>query len=627
MTRAAFFCLGISLLGCSRGGPLPKQAADEGTTAFVDVNVVPLDSERVMPGQTVLVRAGTIVAVGPSSKVAVPPGARVLDGHDKYLMPGLADMHAHVVREEDLLIYVARGVTTVRNMWGAPVHLEWRARIARGELVGPTIHTAGPIVDGENPGHDGSLVVRNAAEAEQAIALHRRAGYDFVKIYTNLPLAAFEGVMTAAKSAGLRVVGHVPRPVGFERALDAGQWSIEHLTAFSEALQTSDSPVAGKFDAASRQKKLDHIDDAKVPTLVKHIRDSGAWICPTRAVMNQHESPEALKLRLARPEMKYVAGFDRAIWESEIDRSPERISADARYNAFGDRMIAALHAGHARLLVGTDTGNPFVVPGYSVHEELEWLVRAGLTPYEALSAATRSAAEFLGKDEFGTIAVGKRADLLLVDGNPLVDVRAADRIEGVMVHGRWFGSTEQAALLASVEDFAKGRKDPFARVPPLVFEGTPEFSATFRITWRGAAFGAERIVVAKNAAGERVIHAQSFDPHEGQTITMHLFPGEGGHGRRLLLESDGAIGRGRAELLRESTSVHVRGVLLPGTDASLEAPLEAATTVTASSFLASKLVLVPALQKLEVGQSLEASEAELSLGSKLDLPVNRWTIT
>ncbi|MDB5217639.1 MAG: hypothetical protein JWO86_5566 [Myxococcaceae bacterium] len=616
-----------SFMACAcAGAPSAKQPAEEGTFAFVDVNVVPMDSERIMIDQTVVVRAGTIVAMGTASTVHVPSGARVVNGHGKYLMPGLADMHAHLLREEDMLLYVARGVTTVRNMWGAPMHLDWRERIARHELVGPTIVTAGPIVDGDKPVHDGSLVVRTPEEAEQAVLLHRRAGYDFVKVYTGISPAAFERLATAANSAGLQVVGHVPRSVGLVPAIDAGQASIEHLSAFSEALQTNDSPVAGKFDGASRDRKLDFIDDAKLVPLVTRIHDRGAWVCPTRAVMNQNDGPEALERRLARPEMRYVGAFDLAIWRLSLGRSATDVAADARYNAFGDRLVTALHAGHVNLLAGTDTGNPFVVPGYSLHEELELLVRDGLTPYEALLASTRRAAEFLGKADFGSVTVGKRADLLLVDGNPLADVREADRITGVMHRGQWLDAAALAALLRRVEDGAAGHVSPFAKLPPLIAPGTTELSATFTVAWGDTPFGAERIVVARAAGGERVIHAQSFDPHDGQWMTLHVWSGDAGHGSRLLLDSDGAGGRGHVELVRDTKGAHIHGVVLPGIDAALDADLDATATLGVRKLLAGKLLLLPLLGKLVVGESSEVHDGELALGSKIDLAVRSWSV-
>jgi imidazolonepropionase-like amidohydrolase len=621
-----------SIAGCADSVTSPPRAPtrEDSTIAFVGANVVPLDTERVLASQTVLVRGGLIVKVGPSSEVAVPVRARVVDARGKYLLPGLADMHAHLVREEDLLLYAARGVTTVRNMWGAPVHLAWRERVARGTLVGPTIITAGPIVDGENPSHDGSLVVRDAAEAKAAIALHQAAGYDFVKVYSGLSLPAFEALMLAAKSAGLPVAGHVPRAVGLPRAVDDGQRTIEHLTAFSEALQTDDSPVAGKFDRASRARKLDFVDEAKLAPLVERIRQSGAWVCPTRVVMSDDESPDALRQRLARPETKYVGAFDRAIWETELERSPEQIAQGARSIALGERVIKALHEGHAKLLVGTDPANPFVIPGYSVHEELAQLVRAGMSPYEALRAATAGAAELLGDASAGTIAAGKRADLLLVEENPLADIHATERIAGVMVRGRYFGPSELASLLATVEASARGDHDPFAQAPPLVGgDGRTEFSATFAITWREIGFGAERVLVTTTSTGERIIHAQSFDPHTGQRATMHLATGADGRVRRLSLESDGPTGRGHAELTRDASggAAKVDALLLPGVPAHLDVPVAPAALLTVHAFFASQIVLLLGMTKLEIGESYEACGAELSLGSAIDLPAKTWTIT
>jgi imidazolonepropionase-like amidohydrolase len=610
MSRGLGLVAAIALFAC-RNTPEPaRPPLDPDTLAFVDVNVVPLDREGVLAGQTVIVRKDTIAAVGPSSSVPVPPGARVIDGRGKFLLPGLADMHAHLLREADLLLYLARGVTTVRNMWGAPMHVAWRDRVAHGELLGPTIHTAGPIVDGDPPVHDGSLVVRDEASADRAIALHSKLGYDFVKVYSNLSSPAFERLTAAAKSAGVRVVGHVPRSVGLERAIDGGLSSVEHLSAFSEALQTADSPVAGKFDRASRAQKLDHIDDAKIPPLVKHLHDRGAFVCPTRVVMAGDEPKAALTERLARPETRYVGAFDRVIWQGEIDRAPEQLALDARSLAFADRMIAALHEGKADLLVGTDTANPFVVPGFSVHEELAMLVRDGLSPYDALTAATRNAARFLGTSS-GVVAPGMRADLLLLEGNPLTDIRATAQIDSVIVRGRLLDERAIATLLARAERLV-GDRDPFAGAPPLF--PASEFAATFAITFRSAPFGAERVALSNG-----VLRAESFDPHSGQTTKAEIAK------TRLLLESEGPMGRGRALLDRDGAKVHAAGTLLPGSDATLDAEIGSAV-LDASGLLASRFVLLPELGKLALGESIEVREAELSLGSSLALPLHTLVV-
>jgi imidazolonepropionase-like amidohydrolase len=631
--RWSLLPLALSLSACApeppaaaRPAALPPAAPT--AIAFVDVTVVPLDSERLLAGHTVVVRGDRIVAVGPAASVAVPPGARIIEGRGRFLLPGLADMHAHLTREEDLHLYLARGVTTVRNMWGAPLHLAWRDRIRAGELAGPTLYTAGPIVDGAKPAHDGSLAVQTEEEAERAVALHRQAGYDFVKVYSRLEAPVFERVLAAARRAGLPVAGHVPRAVGLGRALDAGQLAVEHLNSFDEALQAQGSPLAGKWDGASQDAKIDHVDLALLPGLVQHIRERGAWICPTRNLLDQGD-PVATRRRLDRPEMRYVPGYERAIWTSSGgDPSPEATGRHQRTVALGDRVLRALHEGGAHLLVGTDTGNPLVIPGYTLHEELALFVAAGFTPYQALRAATHDAAVFLGAEaEVGTVTVGKRADLLLVDGNPLADVEQADRIRGVMARGRWLGDGERAALLSGVEAWAKGQKDPFAGMPPLVAAGAVEFSATFLVLLKDVPFDHERVLVERRATGERVIQAQTMDPHRGQGMTLQLVAGAAGLGSWMTLDSDGANGRGRITATRTGAKLGLRGTVLAGVETAVDADVPEGAWLGADHFLAGKILLAEAVGKLAVGASREVQEAEVALGSFARAPVRSVTLT
>jgi hypothetical protein len=325
--------------------------------------------------------------------------------------------------------------------------------------------------------------------------------------------------------------------------------------------------------------------------------------------MSQNEAPDLLRARLARPETRYVGPFDLAIWRASIDRPPAEIAAGARLNAFGDRLLAALREARVPILAGSDTGNPFVVAGFSLHEELELLVRAGMTPYEALLAATRRAAEFLGRPDLGTIATGKRADLVLLDANPLADVRATTRIAGVMAGGRWLDSDARARLLGRVLDFARGRTDPFGGMTPLAQGGDVDFAATFAVTWGDTPFGAERIVVTRDGA----IAAQSFDPHEGQGTTIRVRAG----GSELLLDGDGASGRSHVEFTRTAGRVRASGVVLPGAPATYEEALPDESFLSVRQFLASKVLLRPTLAKLAVGDSVEIDEAEVSVGSAI----------
>lgn len=598
----------------------PPRAPSSDAIAFVGVSVVPLDTERVLPNHTVVIRGGRIVAMGPSADTEAPPGARRIEGRGRFLMPGLTDAHAHLIREEDLRLFLARGVTTVRNMWGAPRHVAWREAIRRGDIAGPAIYTAGPIVDGERPVHDGSVAMREASEAEAVIALHAAGGYDFVKVYSRLSAPAFRALVKAARERGLPVAGHVPREVGLAAVIDAGVSSIEHLNSFDDALQSASSPVAGKWDGASREAKIDYIDAAKIPVLTAMLRDRGAFFCPTRNLLSQVAPPDAVKARLARPEMRYVPGYERAIWTSEGAPPAEGRARLDRTIALGDTLVRAIHEGGGRLVAGTDTGNPMVIPGFTLHEELELFVAAGLSPYHALRAATVGPAELMQRErETGTVAVGKRADLLLIEGNPLVDVKAADRIVGVMANGRYYDEGARTAMLADVEAWAQGKKDPFAGVPPLTGSGTKELEATYLLTWNGVPFDHERVLVERLAGGERVIRAQTIDPHKGQWTAMHLATGARGVGRWLRVESDGAAGRGAIEVNREGSKVVWRGTLLSGLPVDRGESFPEGGMLGVDHFIASKILLSEGLAKLDVGQALSVHEGAIALGSRVEV--------
>src|SRR4051812_34075948 len=218
--------LALGLLACTHApsSPLPAEEGS-GEVAFVGVTVVPMDTERRVPDQTVVVRHGRIAEIGPSSTVQVPAGALRIDGQGRFLMPGLADMHVHLYTRDDLLLFLANGVTFVRNMWGAPYDLVWRARIEQGSLLGPTIYTAGPLLDGSPPIWNGSVVVETAADAERVVTGQKKAGYDFIKVYKKLLPEAYDAIAATAKREGMTFGGHVPAAVGLEHALAAGQRS------------------------------------------------------------------------------------------------------------------------------------------------------------------------------------------------------------------------------------------------------------------------------------------------------------------------------------------------------------------------------------------------------------------
>ena len=351
----------------------------------------------------------------------------VIDGTGRWLMPGLVDMHVHTWGASELTLFVANGVTTVRNMFGAPLHLTWRREIAAGERFGPTIVTAGPIVDGSPPVWQGSRVIQTPDDARAAVREQAEAGYDFVKVYARVPLDAYVALVEAAAEAGLPVDGHVPSAVGLPRALEAKQRTIEHLIGYQAWLEPSDSPLSGEVGLLASLEAWELIDRERIAQVVEETVAAGAWNCPTLVVMQKWLGPDEVARELERPEMRYVAPFLIGMWKNMgAGMSADLIAAGRGGDDERRELVGALHRGGARILLGTDAGNPWVPAGFSVHEELANLVAAGLSPHAALRAATRAPAECLGlEQEFGAVLPGLRADLLLLAADPLADVGAA----------------------------------------------------------------------------------------------------------------------------------------------------------------------------------------------------------
>lgn len=439
----------IALAHCER------EESDIRTTravAFVEVNVVPMDGEHIIERQTVIIKDGKISKIGPASKLQVPPDALKIDGRGRYLMPGLADMHMHLNYEEELVLLLGNGVTTVRNMSGFSEFLDWRKRICDGDLLGPTILTTGPIIDGNPSNFEESTIIETPEEAAKEVLAQKEKGYDAIKILSNLSPDVYEAIIAAAKEHNLSVYGHVPKRVGLERVLDSGQHSIEHMKDFYDMLLPSDSSD-------------EQADLGKIPDLAARTAAKGVWVCPTLGMYRIYAvNSEELKTICSHLSMKYVPVQHRDPWD-EVERylfSDQWDNKGARQmldDVF--QIVKGLHDAGTKLIVGTDSPIPFQVPGFSVHRELQDFVNLGMTPYETIKAATRNAAEFLGAlDEFGTVAVGRRADLILVKANPLNDVANITKRVGVMVRGRWLSESElQKKLDMFAEKAAKKDTD------------------------------------------------------------------------------------------------------------------------------------------------------------------------
>lgn len=406
---------------------LPREIRTSLPVAYIGVNVVPMDSERVLEKQTVITRDGRIVRLGPMDTVEIPEDAERIEAGDWYLMPALADLHAHFVVgpnwENDLFLFLANGVTSVREMGGSTPHLQWRQAIASGAALGPRLHLASPMMDGPG-GRLTALIpaVSSLSQARRLVVTYKTAGYDYIKIYNDLTPDVYAAIMAEARAQGIKVVGHTPYRVGLIEVLSFGQYSIEHFTGIGEPASLTG---AVGFEV---------LDESRLKILAEMVRAAETWTTPTLLVSSiSHDLIPSLR---QRPEMRYASPQMRALFDNRTDWPAVRDMAQFVSNL--KMILRALHAADAGMVLGTDSGCRYILPGFSVHDELRLVVEAGLTPFQAIRLGTANAAAFLEQQgELGTVEAGKRADLLLLQENPLQDVANLNKRVGVIVDGRW----------------------------------------------------------------------------------------------------------------------------------------------------------------------------------------------
>lgn len=459
--------LALALLGYAAcaSTPCPQPAAEQADLAFTRVNVIDVESGRVLPSHTVLIAGNRIRAVGPSAKVRVPAGARVVDGSGKYLIPGLWDMHGHSLHPANLPLFVANGVTGVRVMRGVPRQLQWRTEIQRGERLGPLLYLSGPVIDRARPSgatapsemEEGTVRVRTPEETAAQVRAQKDAGYDFIKIRNSLSPLLYAALLAEARNQAMPVAGHVPPTVALTEALGARQATIEHLTGYLQALVPADAPQQPGADYRSRVLAWRFADSTRMVPLAQATFAAGVWNTPTLAA-RIHDVPQAeFERYLARPEAAYLSPAIRELYRSlrvTENLTEEDFHLAVAGHAKQDAVVRALRIAGAGLLAGTDVG-PW---GFSLHWELEALVNAGLTPAEALRAATWNPGRFLSaSDSLGSVQPGKRADLVLLDADPLADIRNTQKIRVVVLNGRYLNRNTLDELLATAERAASGR--------------------------------------------------------------------------------------------------------------------------------------------------------------------------
>lgn len=444
MLSLVFACL--SLAACTAA------PARDDVVAFVGVTVVPMDRERALADHTVIVEDGRIRAVVPSREADIPEGALRIDGRGKYLMPGLAEMHGHVPGPDQadyardvLFLYVSNGVTTVRNMAGDPWHLDLRRRINDGEVVGPTLYAASPWL--------GDAQAGTPEQAERAVREYHAAGFDLLKI-GSLPAPAYTRMAATAHAVGMPFGGHIPEDVGLVGALQARQASIDHLDRYVEFL-VPDTEARDREAGFFGSGLVDLADAGRIPDAVARTKQAGTWNVPTLSLVEHLASSESAEAMARWPEMRYmpqdvVTGWVRAKGEYQA-RADFQPSAAQQLVRLRRDLLKALHDADAPIALGSDAPQFFNVPGFSIHHELRMMVAAGLTPYEVLATGTREAARYFdAADEFGTVAPGRRADLILLDADPLTDVGNVQRRAGVMLRGEWWPEARIQARLQGI---------------------------------------------------------------------------------------------------------------------------------------------------------------------------------
>jgi imidazolonepropionase-like amidohydrolase len=435
--------------------------------AFVDVNVVPMDRERVLSHQTVIVRDGLISEIGDTKRVKIPKDVQRIDGTGKFLIPGFSDVHVHLftddefpdaLAEDEFRIMIAYGVTTIRLMTGTPEQLVLRRRSANREILAPTIYAASPQFTGRKSSN--ACVVTTEAEARAAVVKSKQDGYDFIKVTTFLKPEVYEAVVDEAQKQNIRVVGHADsRSVGLTRALKARQ-QIEHLDSYLEALLPETAPVKGSVSDIylynpKNWESIDYLDESKIPELARLTVAANPYITPTlhlfKFTFGKGRTEESFK---TQPDIRF---YPQKIVEQWMGVSKRYLATAApiekreKYIAIRNKIVKAIYDAGGRVMAGSDTPEWLLLYGHTLHLEMIDLRDAGLSNYASLEAATRNPALFFGTaDKTGTIEKGKRADLVLLEANPLDDIANTQKRAGVMLKGKYYTQAEMNQWLDQI---------------------------------------------------------------------------------------------------------------------------------------------------------------------------------
>lgn len=435
-------------------GQAPVSSADR-VIVIRDVGVISVEREKPTLHQTVVVKDGRIVDVGASAKVKFDENALVVSGTGRYLIPGLAEMHAHIPptdnvesMHEVLMLFAVNGITTIRGMLGHPRHLELRDAIGKGVIIGPHFYTTGPSFNG--------MSIRSPEDGSEMVRRQKEAGYDYLKLHPGLTREKFDAIAATAKEVGIPFAGHVSYGVGVWHAIESGYSSIDHMDGFVEGLVPGIERIPEQQAGLFGMHLADKVDRSQIPRLMKALKSNNVWVVPTQSLAERWFHPDYTAEDFNRdPHRIYMTQAVRDQWLSAKRSIEENSQYDAekikKFVALRRDLIRECQKNGVGLLLGCDAPQVFNVPGFSTHYELEYLVLSGLTPGEALRTGTLNVAKYLGKEDSGEIRKGAVADLVLLNANPLADIKNTRTVAGVMIAGTWMDKTFIDAELKKLE--------------------------------------------------------------------------------------------------------------------------------------------------------------------------------
>ncbi len=411
----------------------------QGDYAIIGVAIPSLEIDALLIDQTVLISDGMITDIGDASGIQIPDDATQIDGNGRYLVPGIAEMHAHIPTPQDgsdenvretLFLYLANGITTIRGMLGHPYHLALKTYIETDAFPSPRIYTSSPSLNGNT--------VPTKEEAINKVTQYAEDGYDFLKIHPGIKREVFDELVKTANEVGIPFAGHVPMDVGIRHAIESKYASIDHLDGYITGLAPEEKKAEGGFFGVLL---YDDLDLGKIDELVNSTLVAGIAIVPTQTLMTRWLSPKPAAEMVGEPEMKYIPASQRFTWRQSKERMLENLAYSPKgYEHFvetREKILQKMHQAGVTILMGSDAPQVFNVPGFSIHHEMKDMTKMGMSNREILRSGSVDVAAYFQRDDFGTIEAGQIADLVLLEQNPVEDISNMQTIAGVMYRGRW----------------------------------------------------------------------------------------------------------------------------------------------------------------------------------------------